>query len=77
MKASNSKFDGFAHTLIAESLRKWSKENVFVKDKLNQRLTMPGMDELDHKIAKVLFEKRAPLDAGQVAALRKDFAALD
>ena len=42
MKASNAKFDGFAHTLIAESLKKWSRNAQFVKDKLNQRLSMPA-----------------------------------
>ena len=39
MKDANSKFEGFAHTLIAESLKKWSANAQFVKDKLKQRLT--------------------------------------
>lgn len=50
MKASNAKFDSFAHELIAESLKKWAKNAQFVRDKLKQRLSMPE-DDLDRKIA--------------------------
>ena len=35
------------------------------------------MDELDHKIAAVIFAPKPPLDPAQVAALRAQFAALD
>lgn len=35
MKDSNKKFEGFAHDLIAESLKEWARESEFVKDKLN------------------------------------------
>jgi hypothetical protein len=34
MKTQNQKFDGFAHTLIAESLKRWASHNRFVADKL-------------------------------------------
>ena len=54
MKDSNRKFEGFAHTLIAESLQKWSSCSKFVEDKLIQRLKVP-IDELDSKIAEVIF----------------------
>ena len=54
MKDSNRKFEGFAHTLIAESLQKWSSSSKFVADKLTQRLKVP-IDELDTKVAEVIF----------------------
>ena len=50
MKTQNQKFDGFAHTLIAESLKRWASHNRFVADKLQERLRNP-LDELDEKIA--------------------------
>ena len=56
MKESNKKFDEFAHNLIAESLKKWSMDSEFVQDKLKQRLENP-VDELDTKIAGVIFSK--------------------
>ena len=34
MKESNKKFEGFAHNLIAESLKRWAKNSTFVADKL-------------------------------------------
>jgi hypothetical protein len=34
MKESNKKFEGFAHNLIAESLKRWAKQSNFVFDKL-------------------------------------------
>mmetsp|Transcript_16669 Transcript_16669/g.25701 ORF Transcript_16669/g.25701 Transcript_16669/m.25701 type:complete len:80 (+) Transcript_16669:827-1066(+) len=54
MKDSNKKFQGFAHNLIAESLRKWASHSKFVAAKLEQRLRAP-IDELDEKIAEVIF----------------------
>mgnify|MGYP004484965051 FL=1 len=50
MKDSNAKFVGFAHNLIAESLKQWAQGSKFVKAKLTQRLDAPE-DELDRKIA--------------------------
>ena len=58
MKESNRKFDEFAHNLIAESLKKWSKESQFVQDKLKQRLEN-CVDELDQRIAGVIFQKES------------------
>lgn len=55
MKDSNKKFEGFAHNLIAESLKKWAGHSKFVAAKLEQRLMAP-IDELDEKIANVLFQ---------------------
>jgi len=54
MKDSNKKFEGFAHNLIAESLKKWAGHSKFVAAKLEQRLRAP-IDELDEKIADLLF----------------------
>jgi hypothetical protein len=56
MKESNKKFDGFAHDLIAESLKEWAQESKFVQDKLDQRLKIDTKDELDKKIAKAYFK---------------------
>lgn len=53
MKEQNKKFDGFAHTLIAESLRKWAGQKNFVAAKLDERLRKP-IDELDRKIAEYI-----------------------
>lgn len=58
MKDSNKKFEGFAHHLIAESLKKWAGQKNFVAAKLEQRLKCP-IDELDEKIAKVIFNEHA------------------
>jgi len=55
MKDSNKKFEGFAHNLIAESLKKWAGHSTFVAAKLEQRLRAP-LDELDEKIAEVIFK---------------------
>ena len=57
MKDSNKKFQGFAHNLIAESLRKWASHSKFVAAKLEQRLRAP-IDELDEKIADVIFNNK-------------------
>ena len=40
MKDSNKKFEGFAHNLIAESLRKWAEHSKFVSAKLEKKLSM-------------------------------------
>ena len=56
MKDSNKKFEGFAHNLIAESLKKWAAHSKFVAAKLEQRLRCP-VDELDRKIAEVIFNE--------------------
>lgn len=54
MKESNRKFEGFAHDLIAESLKEWASHSKFVKAKLEQRL-QNTIDALDIKIAEVIF----------------------
>ena len=46
MKDSNRKFEGFAHNLISESLKRWANHSNFVADKLKERLRFP-LDELD------------------------------
>lgn len=55
MKDSNRKFEGFAHNLIAESLKRWANHSNFVADKLKERLQHP-LDDLDKKIAEVMFD---------------------
>lgn len=55
MKDSNRKFEGFAHNLIAESLKRWANHSRFVADKLAERLKKP-QDELDKRIAEVMFD---------------------
>jgi hypothetical protein len=61
MKESNRKFEGFAHNLIAESLKRWAKQSGFVFDKLKQRLQQPS-DELDEKIKAVMFDGKGGMD---------------
>lgn len=56
MKESNSKFEGFAHNLIAESLKRWARDSPFVADKLKERLRFP-IDELDRQIAETMFDE--------------------
>jgi len=46
MKEANKKFEGFAHNLIAESLKRWAQQSNFVADKLTERLKNP-LDSLD------------------------------
>ena len=46
MKDNNRKFEGFAHNLIAESLKRWANHSNFVADKLKERLGHP-LDDLD------------------------------
>lgn len=58
MVETNRKFEEFAHTLIAESLLKWSDKSQFVSDKLVQKLKNP-VDPLDIKIADYLKDKDA------------------
>lgn len=55
MKDSNSKFEGFAHNLIAESLKRWARKSVFVADKLAERLKYP-VDDLDKLIAGTILD---------------------
>ena len=55
MKDSNRKFEGFAHNLIAESLKRWARHSPFVADKLKERLRHP-IDELDRMIAETMFD---------------------
>ena len=55
MKDSNRKFEGFAHKLIAESLKEWASKSTFVQEKLNQRLHIDNKDELDALIAECYF----------------------
>jgi hypothetical protein len=61
MKESNRKFEGFAHNLIAESLKRWAKQSNFVFDKLKQRLQQP-LDDLDKKIKSVMFDNKGEMD---------------
>jgi hypothetical protein len=61
MKDSNKKFEGFAHNLIAESLKRWARQSNFVNDKLKQRLKRP-LDELDEKISEVMFDSKGKMD---------------
>ena len=61
MKESNKKFEGFAHNLIAESLKRWAANSDFVADKLKERLSKPS-DELDRKIAEVMFDSAGDMD---------------
>ena len=61
MKDSNKKFEGFAHNLIAENLKKWAHRSIFVADKLKERLKHP-LDDLDRKIAEVMFDRKGHMD---------------
>ena len=61
MKDSNKKFEGFAHNLIAESLKKWAHKSIFISDKLKERLKHP-LDELDRQIAQVMFDRKGHMD---------------
>eukprot|EP00347_Sterkiella_histriomuscorum_P009457 403341144 len=61
MKQSNKKFEGFAHNLIAESLKRWASQSNFVAAKLQERLQCP-LDELDEKIAEVMFDSKMQMD---------------
>ena len=61
MKEANKKFEGFAHNLIAESLKRWAKQSNFVADKLKERLKSP-IDELDQMIAEVMFDRKGHMD---------------
>ena len=61
MKDSNKKFEGFAHNLIAESLKRWANKSIFVADKLKERLSHP-QDDIDKKIAEVMFDRKGIMD---------------
>lgn len=61
MKESNKKFEGFAHNLIAESLKRWANQSGFVAAKLQERLQCP-LDDLDLKIAEVMFDGKGAMD---------------
>ena len=61
MKEQNKRFEGFAHNLIAESLKKWAHKSLFVAEKLKERLKYP-LDELDKKIAGVMFDRKGHMD---------------
>ena len=61
MKEANKKFEGFAHNLIAESLKRWADQSNFVDDKLKERLKNP-LDALDEKIAAVMFDRKGHMD---------------
>jgi len=61
MKDNNRKFEGFAHNLIAESLKRWAQNSNFVADKLRERLKWP-VDELDRKIGEVMIDSFGKLD---------------
>lgn len=65
MKESNKKFEGFAHNLIAESLKRWANQSNFVAAKLQERLQFP-LDELDKKIAEVMFDAKGKMDMKSV-----------
>lgn len=64
MKEANKRFEGFAHNLIAESLKRWATQSPFVRDKLNERLKNP-LDELDRKISEVMFDRKGHMDLKQ------------
>ena len=55
MKDANRRFEGFAHNLIAESLKRWAHHSNFVAEKLKERLRHP-LDELDSLIAEVMID---------------------
>ena len=61
MKDANKKFEGFDHNLIAESLKRWAQQSNFVADKLTERLKNP-IDDLDRKIAEVMFDRKGHMD---------------
>lgn len=61
MKETNKKFEGFAHNLIAESLKRWATHSNFVADKLKERLKQ-AHDDLDKKIAEVMFDGKGNID---------------
>ena len=61
MKDSNKKFEGFAHHLIAESLKRWAHQSNFVAVKLEERLRHP-LDALDQMIAEVMFDADGNMD---------------
>ena len=61
MKESNKKFEGFAHNLIAESLKRWACTSSFVADKLEERLKCP-LDDLDQKIGEVMFDSSGKME---------------
>ena len=60
-KFGHKKYDGFAHNLIAESLKKWASGSLFVAKKLEQRLRAP-VDETDQQIANVIFDRKGVMD---------------
>jgi len=61
MKDSNRKFEGFAHNLIAESLKRWAINSNFVAEKLRERLKWQ-VDDLDRMIAEVMLDPFGKLD---------------
>ena len=61
MKQSNAKYEGFAHNLIAEKLKKWAKDSTFVAQKLEQRLKFP-VDLIDQQISEVLIDRKGKID---------------
>ena len=60
MKDSNRKFEGFAHNLIAESLKRWARNSPFVADKLAERLRYP-IDDLDRLIAGTMLDSKGAI----------------
>ena len=65
MKENNKKFEGFAHNLIAESLKRWAKHSPFVADKLTERLKHP-IDDLDFQIAETMFDSKGDIELNAV-----------
>lgn len=61
IKQSNEKYEGFAHHLIAEQLKKWASTDKFISAKLEQRLKSPK-DEIDTLLATVMFDKMGRID---------------
>lgn len=70
IKRNNTKFEGFAHNLIAETLKKWALGSQFVAQKLEQRLRAP-VDELDRQIAEVIFDRKGKIDLKPVPQLHE------
>ena len=56
IKSNHRKYEGFAHNLIAEVLKKWAQGSHFIAHKLEQRLKSP-VEQLDADIAAVMFNK--------------------
>lgn len=66
MKDTSKKFEGFAHNLIAESLKRWASHSTFVSEKLKERLLEP-VDTLDAQIASVMVDSKGNMELKPVS----------